>query len=114
MQKLVFLVDISVITEVSDIVNVLRGKYLIKSMTVGGNDKLYIKAVFGCCVEGSVSISLVDVAVKIIALKQLCIRHTSVCVFEIISLIRELQLITVLVPDLFEIKGIDERNQSFG
>ena len=112
MQKLVFLVDISVITEIVDIVNVLRCKYFIKSMSVGGNDKLDVEAVFGCCVEGSVSISLVDVAVKIIALKQLGVGHATVCIFEIISLICELQLVTVLVPNLFKIKGINKCNQS--
>ena len=98
------------INNLGDIVNVLRCKYLIKSMSVGGNDKLYVEAVFGCCVEGSVSISFVDVAVKIIALKQLGVGHATVCVFEIISLIRELQLVTVLVPYLFEIEGVDKRN----
>ena len=61
MQKLVFLVNISVISEIVDIVNVLRSKYFIKGMTVGGNDKLDVKAVFCARVEGRVSFTFVDI-----------------------------------------------------
>ena len=38
-------------------------------MSVGGNDKLYIKAMICAGVEGSVALSLVDITVEIIALK---------------------------------------------
>ena len=57
MQKFVFLVDISVIAKIVDIVNVLRNKYLIKSMTIGGNDKLDVKAVLRACIERGIALS---------------------------------------------------------
>ena len=43
MQKLVFLVNISVIAEIVDVVNVVRGKYVFESVFCCGNDKFDIK-----------------------------------------------------------------------
>ena len=114
MQKLVLLVNIPVITEIVDVVNVVRGKYLLKCMSVGGNNKLDIKAVLGARVEGGISFPLIDITVEIIALKQFGVRHTSVCVFEIIILIGKFQFIAIFVPDFFEIERIDKRNQGLG